>query len=152
MLYHMSYIPLYFFFFYFTSLLFYFLFLAKMHPVGFEPTHLSISVLETDPLDHSGTNASLLLLFSLQLVPAFYFFPFLIFLFSFMTFFLLKMHPVGFEPTHLSIAELKSAPLDHSGTNAFYYITFFLLPLHFLFTFFPFFFCFDFFFFLLCLF
>ena len=28
------------------------------------------------------------------------------------------MHPVGFEPTHLSIAELKSAPLDHSGTNA----------------------------------
>ncbi len=29
-----------------------------------------------------------------------------------------KMHPVGFEPTHLSIAELKSAPLDHSGTNA----------------------------------
>ena len=44
-----------------------------------------------------------------------------------------KMHPVGFEPTHLSIAELKSAPLDHSGTNAFYYITFFLVPLHFLF-------------------
>lgn len=28
------------------------------------------------------------------------------------------MHPVGFEPTHLTIAELKSAPLDHSGTNA----------------------------------
>ena len=55
--------------------------------------------------------------------------------------FFVKMHPVGFEPTHLSIAELKSAPLDHSGTNAFYYITFFLLPLHFLF---PFFFCFSF--------
>ena len=33
---------------------------------------------------------------------------------------LAKMHPVGFEPTHLSIAELKSAPLDHSGTNASY--------------------------------
>ena len=48
-------------------------------------------------------------------------------------YFFLKMHPVGFEPTHLSIAELKSAPLDHSGTNAFYYITFFLVPLHFLF-------------------
>ena len=32
------------------------------------------------------------------------------------------MHPVGFEPTHLSIAELKSAPLDHSGTNALQYI------------------------------
>ena len=54
------------------------------------------------------------------------------------------MHPVGFEPTNLSIAELKSAPLDHSGTNAFYYITFFLLPLHFLFPFFPFFFSFSF--------
>ena len=81
MLYHMSYIPLYFFFFYFTSLLFYFLFLAKMHPVGFEPTHLSISVLETDPLDHSGTNASLLLLFSLILIPTFYFIFFFLFLF-----------------------------------------------------------------------
>ena len=31
------------------------------------------------------------------------------------------MHPVGFEPTHLAIAELKSAPLDHSGTNALIY-------------------------------
>ena len=38
--------------------------------------------------------------------------------------FLWKMHPVGFEPTHLSIAELKSAPLDHSGTNASYTIPF----------------------------
>ena len=36
--------------------------------------------------------------------------------------FLNKMHPVGFEPTHLSIAELKSAPLDHSGTNASCYL------------------------------
>ena len=35
-----------------------------------------------------------------------------------------KMHPVGFEPTHLSIAELKSAPLDHSGTNASCYLLF----------------------------
>ena len=31
--------------------------IAKMHPVGFEPTHLSIAVLETAPLDRSGTNA-----------------------------------------------------------------------------------------------
>ena len=30
-----------------------------MHPVGFEPTHLSIAVLETAPLDRSGTNALL---------------------------------------------------------------------------------------------
>ena len=34
--------------------------LIKMHPVGFEPTHLAIAVLETAPLDHSGTNALLL--------------------------------------------------------------------------------------------
>ena len=32
---------------------------SKMHPVGFEPTHLSIAVLETAPLDRSGTNALL---------------------------------------------------------------------------------------------
>ena len=38
-----------------------------------------------------------------------------------------KMHPVGFEPTHLSIAVLETAPLDHSGTNASYtYFTLFL--------------------------
>ena len=38
-----------------------------------------------------------------------------------------KMHPVGFEPTHLSIAVLETAPLDHSGTNASYtYFTHFL--------------------------
>ena len=46
-------------------------------------------------------------------------------------FLFIKMHPVGFEPTHLSIAELKSAPLDHSGTNAscLYFSFFFpLLP------------------------
>ena len=29
------------------------------------------------------------------------------------------MHPVGFEPTHLSIAVLETAPLDRSGTNAY---------------------------------
>ena len=45
-------------------------FLAKMHPVGFEPTHLSIAVLETAPLDHSGTNASLYLLFIPRPVPS----------------------------------------------------------------------------------
>ncbi len=28
------------------------------------------------------------------------------------------MHGVGFEPTKLSLAELKSAPLDHSGIRA----------------------------------
>ena len=33
------------------------LWVYKMHPVGFEPTHLSIAVLETAPLDRSGTNA-----------------------------------------------------------------------------------------------
>ena len=83
-----------------------------MHPVGFEPTHLAIAVLETAPLDHSGTNASLYIFFSLHAVLlSCYFF-----------FFFIKMHPVGFEPTHLSIAELKSAPLDHSGTNASYYM------------------------------
>ena len=43
--------------------------------------------------------------------------------------FLWKMHPVGFEPTHLSIAELKSAPLDHSGTNASYLYSCFFFPL-----------------------
>ena len=37
----------------------------------------------------------------------------------------ITMHPVGFEPTHLSIAELKSAPLDHSGTNASYVLFFY---------------------------
>ena len=42
--------------------------------------------------------------------------------------FSIKMHPVGFEPTHLSIAELNSAPLDHSGTNAFYYYYFIIYP------------------------
>ena len=55
--------PLYFYLFLFLFPLFPFLlpifFFAKMHPVGFEPTHLSIAVLETAPLDHSGTNASL---------------------------------------------------------------------------------------------
>ena len=79
-----------------------------MHPVGFEPTHLSIAVLETAPLDHSGTNASLYYFLFTRPVP------------SHSNFFI-KMHPVGFEPTHLSIAELKSAPLDHSGTNASWY-------------------------------
>ena len=83
-----------------------------MHPVGFEPTHLSIAVLETAPLDHSGTNASLYYCYIHCPVPSPYF-PFLN-----------KMHPVGFEPTHLSIAELKSAPLDHSGTNASCYLLF----------------------------
>ena len=57
MLYHMSYIP-YSFLLLFDIKCFYFI-LNKMHPVGFEPTHLSIAVLETAPLDHSGTNASL---------------------------------------------------------------------------------------------
>ena len=38
-----------------------------------------------------------------------------------------KMHPVGFEPTHLSIAVLETAPLDHSGTNASYYMLSFFL-------------------------
>ena len=33
------------------------LWVYKMHPVGFEPTHLAIAVLETAPLDRSGTNA-----------------------------------------------------------------------------------------------
>ena len=42
-----------------SLILFTFIFFIKMHPVGFEPTHLSIAVLETAPLDHSGTNASL---------------------------------------------------------------------------------------------
>ena len=42
------------------------------------------------------------------------------------------MHPVGFEPTHLSIAELKSAPLDHSGTNAICFFYFFFIPFSFL--------------------
>ena len=79
-----------------------------MHPVGFEPTHLSIAVLETAPLDHSGTNASLYYSPLRRPVP------------SLVTCVEIKMHPVGFEPTHLSIAELKSAPLDHSGTNASY--------------------------------
>ena len=37
-----------------------------------------------------------------------------------------KMHPVGFEPTHLSIAVLETAPLDHSGTNALHF--FYFLP------------------------
>ena len=109
MLYHLSYIPsllLFFYFPYFIALLFFF---AKMHPVGFEPTHLSIAVLETAPLDHSGTNAYLYYYFLRDHDPC----PFIFFC---------KMHPVGFEPTHLSIAELKSAPLDHSGTNASCYI------------------------------
>ena len=61
MLYHMSYIP-------FSFL---YSFILKMHPVGFEPTHLSIAVLETAPLDHSGTNASFLLIF---LFLSFYFY------------------------------------------------------------------------------
>ena len=81
-----------------------------MHPGGFEPTHLAIAVLETAPLDHSGTNASLYYSPLRRPVP------------SLVTCVEIKMHPVGFEPTHLSIAELKSAPLDHSGTNASCYI------------------------------
>ena len=28
------------------------------------------------------------------------------------------MHGVGFEPTNANIADLKSAPLDHSGNHA----------------------------------
>ena len=78
MLYHLSYIPLLsFFFLFFTSsfsLLLLFLFpFEKMHPVGFEPTHLSIAVLETAPLDHSGTNAFYpLLLCFLDLPVSFY--------------------------------------------------------------------------------
>ena len=99
-----------------------------MHPVGFEPTHLSIAVLETAPLDHSGTNASLCYIPCVDPMPSpplSCSFPFLFpFLFPLLTLSLtdleIKMHPVGFEPTHLSIAELKSAPLDHSGTNASY--------------------------------
>ena len=35
---------------------------------------------------------------------------------------IVKMHPVGFEPTHLSIAVLETAPLDRSGTNAFIHV------------------------------
>ena len=59
MLYHLSYIPSLLLFPYFPYFLASLFFFAKMHPVGFEPTHLSIAVLETAPLDHSGTNASL---------------------------------------------------------------------------------------------
>ena len=32
------------------------------------------------------------------------------------------MHRVGFEPTKLSLSELESDPLDHSGIYALYYI------------------------------
>ena len=110
MLYHLSYIPSLLLFPYFPYFLASLFFFAKMHPVGFEPTHLSIAVLETAPLDHSGTNASLYYSPLRRPVP------------SLVTCVEIKMHPVGFEPTHLSIAELKSAPLDHSGTNASCYI------------------------------
>ena len=56
-------------------------------------------------------------------------FTFLCFLLSLILFtfiFFIKMHPVGFEPTHLSIAVLETAPLDHSGTNALHF--FYFLP------------------------
>ena len=139
-----------------------------MHPVGFEPTHLSIAELKSAPLDHSGTNASyymLSLFYPKLLLPhtiinllylKFIFSTLLLkiqwrwgvsiplplaceanalpyelhprnipyFYYIFLLFFLLKMHPVGFEPTHLSIAVLETAPLDHSGTNASLYIFF----------------------------
>ena len=145
-----------------------FFFFVKMHPVGFEPTHLSIAELKSAPLDHSGTNAfySILLFlacFSLSVVFLFlltltetknlwrwgvsiplplaceanalpselhplYSFC-LSFRFSFASFFhSKKMHPVGFEPTHLSIAVLETAPLDHSGTNASLYYPFHCHP------------------------
>ena len=122
-----------------------------MHPVGFEPTHLSIAVLETAPLDHSGTNASISIfetsLFTSSPFLFFFFSSSRFFLFSFLDdfFYRTKMHPVGFEPTHLSIAELKSAPLDHSGTNAFYIFSFVFL-LSYSFFFFLFFFLLSFFF------
>ena len=126
-----------------------------MHPVGFEPTHLSIVGLKPTPLDHSGTDAFTLFppvaytflsfknfmemrgidplaprmrsecstIWATSPLPPFWFIWLFLLPPSFLPYFfpLEKMHPVGFEPTHLSIAELKSAPLDHSGTNAFYY-------------------------------
>ena len=172
------------------------LFFYKMHPVGFEPTHLSIAELKSAPLDHSGTNAfyyyyfiiypnlffrptyllfiytyiytyihithyiyiyillSYFLLYSLKILwrwgvsiplplaceanalPSelhplyFYLFLFLFPLFPFLLpiFFFAKMHPVGFEPTHLSIAVLETAPLDHSGTNASLYYCYIHCP------------------------
>ena len=45
----------------------------KMHPVGFEPTHLSIAVLETAPLDRSGTNAYIIVFtISNDIIPNLY--------------------------------------------------------------------------------
>ena len=120
-----------------------------MHPVGFEPTHLSIVGLKPTPLDHSGTDA-----FTLFPPVAYTFLsfknfmemrgidplaprmrsecstiwatsPFCLLFSSFiLPIFWQKMHPVGFEPTHLSIAVLETAPLDHSGTNASLYYTY----------------------------
>ena len=40
----------------------------KMHRVGFEPTRFATVVLETTPLDHSGTDAFLFLVWRVQLV------------------------------------------------------------------------------------
>ena len=77
MLYHMSYTPFHLLVFriLFLYLPFYtYILLEKMHPVGFEPTHLAIAVLETAPLDHSGTNAYVILLIT--------FFTFLLFMFE----------------------------------------------------------------------
>ena len=55
-----------------------------------------------------------------------FFFTWLLFIIYMLS--LEKMHPVGFEPTHLAIAVLETAPLDHSGTNAFYYYYFIVYP------------------------
>ena len=43
------------------------------------------------------------------------------------------MHSVGFEPTNANIADLKSAPLDHSGNYAktytyLYFPAYYILP------------------------
>ena len=112
MLYHLSYIPIQLFYLdfpYFHLLLI----LFRKNASGGVRTHASLDSRSWDgPLRPLGHECFSILLFypdsRVHYLPCF----------------LWKMHPVGFEPTHLSIAELKSAPLDHSGTNASYTIPF----------------------------
>ena len=110
MLYHLSYIPIQLFYLDFHNfpLL---LILFRKNASGGVRTHASLDSRSWDgPLRPLGHECFSILLFypdsRVHYSPSF----------------LWKMHPVGFEPTHLSIAELKSAPLDHSGTNASCYI------------------------------
>ena len=128
MLYHMSYIPFFYFIFYFSFfyiLLLLFFFFYKNASGGVR-THASLDSRSWDgPLRPLGHECFSILPISLSSWDV------LLFLFAPTFYLLVKMHPVGFEPTHLSIAELKSAPLDHSGTNAscLYFSFFFpLLP------------------------